>query len=67
MDKLKSFIMNLMPNDIGNSKGRDTPLNILKYGNKKIVYQTTRIKGKLLELDNLLDHIVKNINKDLNS
>lgn len=65
VDKIKSFIMNLMPNDIGDAKGRDNPLNMIKYGNKKIVYQTARAKGNLLELDNLLDHIAENINKDL--
>jgi len=66
IDDIKEFILSINPNDIGQVKGIDNPLTILKLNNKKIVYQPVRIKGNLLNLNNLLESMVENIQKDIN-
>lgn len=65
VSKIKNYLNNLNANDVGNAKGRDNPLTIIKFDNKKIVYQSSRAKGALLELNNLLEHFAKNINEEL--
>lgn len=59
--KLKQYISNFNLKEIGKVKGRDNPLNILKFNNKKIVFQSERISGNLLELSNLIEKIVRTI------
>lgn len=59
--KIKKYISNYSTNEIGQAKGRDNPLTILKFHGKKIVFQTERISGNLLELNNLLESLVDNI------
>ena len=59
--RLKKYINNFNSNEIGKAKGRDNPLNILKFNDKKIVFQSERISGNLLELNNLIENIVQNI------
>ena len=65
VNRIKSYLSSLSSNDVGDSKGRDNPLTIIKYDNKKIVYQSSRAKGALLELNNLLEHFANSINKEL--
>ncbi|WP_242203313.1 DUF6438 domain-containing protein [Aestuariivivens insulae] len=65
INRIKSFARNLTPNEVGKAKGRENPLTILKFNNRKVVYQSSRAKGNLLELHNLLEYIVININKEL--
>lgn len=64
VDEIKEFILNINPKDIGKVKGIDNPLTILKLNQKKIVYQSTRITGNLLNLNNLLESIIENIQND---
>lgn len=59
--KLKQFISNFNYKEIRKAKGRDNPLNIIKFNNKKIVFQSERISGNLLEINNLIENIVHNI------
>lgn len=66
IDDIKEYILSISPNDIGQVKGIDNPLTILKLNNKKIVYQPVRVKGNLLNLNNLLESMVENIQKDIN-
>ena len=62
--KMNDFILNSNSRDIGDAKGRDNPLTIIKFNNKKIVFQSQRAKGNLLELNNLLEHIASVINEN---
>ena len=59
--KLKQFISNFNYKEIRKAKGDDNPLNIIKFNNKKIVFQSERISGNLLEINNLIENIVGNI------
>lgn len=61
--KMYDLILNCNPRDIGGAKGRDNPLTIIKFNNKKVVFQSQRAKGNLLELNNLLEHIASTINE----
>lgn len=65
IDQFKELVLNISPNDVGEVKGIDNPFTILKLNNKRIVYQSIRTKGKLLKLNNLLESIVENIQKQL--
>lgn len=65
IDSIKEFVLNINPKDVGEVKGIDNPLTILKLDNKKIVYQPIRIKGNLLSLNNLLESMVENIQNDM--
>lgn len=66
IDNIKAFGLNINSKDIGEVKGIDNPLTILKLNNKKIVYQSVRVKGNLLRLNDLLETMVENIQKDMN-
>ena len=44
--------------EAGDIRGRDIPLSILKFKDKRIVYQSLKIKGNLLIINNLINNIV---------
>lgn len=47
--------------DLGSIRERKKPLTLLKFNGKRIVYQSSRVKGRLKELDNLLESIIKSL------
>ena len=61
LNRIEEIINDYDSNDIGEIKGRDNPLNMMKFNGKKIVYQSNRLQGNLLELNNLLELIAENI------
>ena len=61
LNRIEEIINNYDSNDIGEVKGRDNPLTMMKFNDKKIVFQSNRIQGNLLELNNLLELIAENI------
>ena len=63
IDTLEKLITNININDLGAVKGRDKPLTILRYNNKKYVFQTSKIKGNILKINNLMKDIQLLINK----
>ena len=63
VSKIKNLINQSNQNEIGDAKGRDNPLTIIKHNGRKIVFQSSRVKGNLLELNNLLEHIATIINE----
>ncbi|WP_242083652.1 DUF6438 domain-containing protein [Aestuariivivens sediminis] len=62
LDKIKALALNLSSKEIGDAKGRDNPLSIIKYNDRKIVYQSARARGNLLELNTLLEHVANSLN-----
>lgn len=62
VSKIKSLINQSNQDEIGDAKGRDNPLTIIKHNGRKIVFQASRVKGNLLELNNLLEDIAAIIN-----
>lgn len=58
---INHLLLNMGPEDLGNNNQRKKPLTLLKFKGKRIVYQTSRIGGSLLELDRLLESIVENL------
>lgn len=58
---INQLLLNLMPEDIGSTRERKKPLTLLKFKGKRIVYQSSRVSGYLMELDHLLESIVKSI------
>jgi hypothetical protein len=58
---LNDLLNKMVPQNIGSLRERKKPLSLLKFNGKRIVYQSTKINGSLLELDNLLDSIVKSL------
>lgn len=64
INKIKSLVNHLSPDDVGDAKGRENPLTIIKYNERKMVYQSVRAKGSLFKLNNLLEYIASTINSD---
>lgn len=62
--RIKYLIDQISAAEVGDTKGRDNPLTLLKHKNKKIVFQSSRVKGNLLELNNLLEYIADIINDE---
>ncbi|HEX9827808.1 MAG TPA: DUF6438 domain-containing protein [Flavobacteriaceae bacterium] len=58
---LHHLLLELAPEDIGNIRERKKPLTLLKFKGKRIVYQSTRVSGNLLELDRLFESIIKSL------
>ena len=58
---LNELISEMKPKDIGSVREKKKPLTLLKFKNKRIVYQSSRIGGSLMELDRLLESIVKSL------
>lgn len=59
--KINDYVSNISPLETGDTKGRDNPLTILKYNNRKIVFQSSKTKGNLQELNALLENIASSI------
>ncbi|WP_242120067.1 DUF6438 domain-containing protein [Aestuariivivens sediminicola] len=64
INKIKSLVNHLSPDDVGDAKGRENPLTIIKFNERKMVYQSVRAKGSLFKLNNLLENIASTINSD---
>lgn len=64
ISRIKYLIDQTNSKDVGDAKGRDNALSIIKNKNKTIVFQSSRIKGHLLELHNLLEYIAAIINEE---
>ncbi|WP_027138092.1 DUF6438 domain-containing protein [Gaetbulibacter saemankumensis] len=60
--KLDFYLTNANAKEINYVLGNDKPLNILKYQEKKVVFQSNRVKGNLRETYNILENIVNKIN-----
>ena len=58
---LNELISGMKPKDIGSVREKKKPLTLLKFKDKRIVYQSSRVGGNLMELDQLLDSIVKSL------
>lgn len=58
---LNQLLIELGPEDIGNIRERKKPLTLLKFKGKRIVYQSTKASGNLLELDRLFESIIKSL------
>ena len=58
---LNELISEMKPKDIGSVREKKKPLTLLKFKDKRIVYQSSRVSGSLMELDRLLDSIVKSL------
>jgi hypothetical protein len=58
---LHQLLLELGPDDIGNIRERKKPLTLLKFKGKRIVYQSNRASGNLLELDRLFDSIINSL------
>jgi len=58
---LNQLLMEMKPENLGNIRERKKPLTLLKFKGKRIVYQSTKISGSLLELDHLLESIIKSL------
>lgn len=64
INRIKSLVNHLSPDDVGDAKGRENPLTIIKFNNRKMVYQSVRAKGSLFKLNNLLEYIAGTVNSD---
>ena len=58
---LNRLLIGVSPEDLGNICERKKPLTLLKFKDKRIVYQSSKVKGDLLELDKLLESIIKSL------
>lgn len=58
---INNLLSNLGAEDLGNNNQRKKPLTLLKFKGKRIVYQTSRISGSLLELDRLLESVIESL------
>lgn len=63
IDTLEKLISTINTKDLGEIKGRDTPLSILRFNNKRMVYQASKAKGNLQYINKLLDSIHLSINE----
>lgn len=58
---LNQLLLEMKSEDLGNIRERKKPLTLLKFKGKRIVYQSSKVNGSLLELDQLLDSIIKSL------
>ena len=58
---LNQLLLKIGPEDLGIIRERKKPLTLLKFKSKRIVYQSSKIRGSLLELDRLLESIIKSL------
>jgi hypothetical protein len=58
---LDLLLSKMSTEDIGGIRERKKPLRLLKFKGKRIVYQSNRISGSLLELDHLFKAIIKSL------
>lgn len=64
VNRIKHLADHISTEEVGDSKGRDNALTMLKHKNKKFVFQSARVKGNLLELNNLLEYIAAIIDEE---
>lgn len=64
IDTLEKLIPTIKHHNINDVISRDKPLTILKFNNKRIVYQSSKSRGNLLFISNLLNNIQLNINNE---
>ncbi|MDO5980547.1 DUF6438 domain-containing protein [Flavivirga spongiicola] len=57
IDTLTKLMTSINPSDLGEIKGYDKPLSILRFNNKKFVYQSKNIQGNLHKINNLIENI----------
>lgn len=58
---LNLLLSKISSEDIGNIRERKKPLTLLKFNGKRIVYQSSKVRGGLLELDQLLESITNSL------
>jgi hypothetical protein len=58
---LNNLLLDMKPEDIGSVRERKKPLTLLKFKNKRIVYQSNRVSGSLYELDRLFESIINSL------
>jgi len=58
---LNELFLNMKPEELGHSNQKKKPLTLLKIKRKRLVYQSSRISGSLLELDRLLESLINSI------
>ena len=58
---LNELILEMKPKDLGGVREKKKPLTLIKFKDKRIVYQSSKAGGSLMELDRLLDSIVKSL------
>ncbi|MGM5469137.1 DUF6438 domain-containing protein [Flavobacteriaceae bacterium LMO-SS05] len=58
---LDQLLVEMGPKDIGNIRDRKKPLILLKFKGKRIVYQSSKVSGNLLELERMFESIIKSI------
>jgi hypothetical protein len=58
---LNQLLIDISPNDLGSIRERKKPLTLLKFRGKRMVYQSSRVGGRLKELDDLLESIIKSL------
>ena len=58
---LNQLLLEIAPEDIGIIRERKKPLTLLKFKDKRIVYQSSKAGGCLKELDQLLESIIKSL------
>lgn len=58
---LNQLLLEMKPEDLGGIRERKKPLTLLKFKKKRLVYQSSRISGSLMELDQLFESIIKSL------
>lgn len=58
---LNNLLLDMKPEDLGDVRERKKPLTLLKFKNKRIVYQSKRVSGSLYELDRLFESIISSL------
>ncbi len=58
---LNNLLLDMKPEDLGDVRERKKPLTLLKFKNKRIVYQSKRVSGSLYELDCLFESIISSL------
>ncbi len=64
IDTLERLIPTIKTTNLGEIISRDKPLTILRFNDKRIVYQSSKSKGNLLFISNLLNKIQIEINNE---
>ena len=59
IELLNNLLLGMKPERVRRcSRERKKPLTLLKFKNKRIVYQSNRVSGSLYELDRLFESII---------
>ena len=62
IDTLIKLMVNIKVTDLGEIKGKDKPLTILKFKDKKFVFQPQKTKGNLQKINSIMENIHLSIN-----